>query len=149
MGKFVDIEEGEYDAAVERVEEYVREQYGRDLTSFHNQRDLASFLKKKGEDAAAKLFEGRKGRAWEKVEARKFEKQHEQIEKETGRGRWMDVKKEVMETGKPIPLRENDRYVVRVIKRGRYTSTVVDDKQTGRRMKVGSKRERDVLLGML
>ena len=129
-----------------------RKRYGKDMTDFKSQKQLHDFLADRN-DKAANLLAKPKSKFWDNIEkhqkAMEMEKEHKIAEKKTGRGRWMDVKKEVMETGKPIPLRENDRYVVRVIKRGRYTSTVVDDKQTGRRMKVGSKRERDVLLGML
>jgi len=129
-----------------------RGRYGKDITDFPSQTSLRKFLEDRG-DKAANLLAKPDSKFWKNIEkvqkAMDVETAKVEAEKKTGRGSWMDVKKEVLETGKPTELRHNDRYIVRVIKRGKNASTVVDDMQTGRRLKIGSRRERDVLLSML
>lgn len=150
MVKFKDVDNSDLDP--NEIWDDFRKRYGRDIEDFPSQKSLHDFLAGKN-DNAANLLAKPKSKFWDNIEkvqkARLVEKANVEVRKKTGRGSWMDIKKEVLETGKPTQLRQNDRYVVLVIKRGKYTSTVVDDMQTGRRFKAGSKRERDVLLSML
>ena len=147
---FKDVDDSDKD--FNEVWDDFRGRYGKDITDFPSQTSLRKFLEDRG-DKAANLLAKPDSKFWKNIEkaqtAANAEKAKTEAVKKVGGKSWMDTKKEVLETGKPTELRRNDRYVVRVIKSGKNTATRVDDMQTGRRLKVGSRRERDVLLSML
>jgi hypothetical protein len=89
----------------------------------------------------------------EKQEQRDREKLAEENAKrlrESQKGRTlMDIQKQVLETGQPVQIKQNERYEVRQIKHGKYTRSVVISKATGKYLRRGSNQERKALIELL